>query len=111
MYNLLSIAAEVSGIKSLEFETIHSIWMKAESYLQADYDIVPAPGVNKSMMLSSRSMFNFVHTETGSKYPVTTIACSGNHLGYVPISYLLLKGIMNSKNSCSGTIVVIWDLI
>ena len=73
----LSIAAELSGIKSLGFETIHSIWMKAESYLEADKDIVPAPGVNKSMMVASRSFDvpHFVRAETGSKY-----SCDNNCL-------------------------------
>jgi hypothetical protein len=43
---VISVPAEESGIQSLAFETIHSIWVKVESYLKSEVDIVPAPGVN-----------------------------------------------------------------
>ncbi len=42
--HIISVPAEESGIKSLAFATVHSIWMKAEEYLRSEKDIVPAPG-------------------------------------------------------------------
>ena len=67
----------MSGIKSLGFETIHSIWMKAESYLEAYKEIGPAPGVIKSIMVASISsdVPHFFRAETGSKY-----SCDNNCL-------------------------------
>ena len=66
----VSVTADKSGIQNLSFETVHSIWAKAEDYLISKTDIVPAPGVNKSMMVASKSskVPHFVCAGSNGKY-------------------------------------------
>ena len=68
----LSVSAEESGIHTLAFETIHSIWVKAEHYLKSERDIVPSPGSDKSMMVASKS----------SKVPHFVCAASDGEYAY-----------------------------
>ena len=71
----LSVSAEESGIHA--FETIHSIWVKAEHYLKSERDIVSSPGSDKSMMAASKSskVPHFVCAASDGEY-----ACDNNCL-------------------------------
>ena len=55
--NWLSIRAEDSGIHTIPFITLQSIWSKAESLLQGENTITPVPGADKTAqaVLSYRS--------------------------------------------------------
>ena len=55
--NRLSIRAEDSGIHTIPFITLQSIWSKAESLLQGENTITPVPGADKTAraVLSYRS--------------------------------------------------------
>ena len=52
----LSVLCEDSGIENIPFATLHSIWVKAEEYLNSSSDVVAAPGEDKkARMVTSKS--------------------------------------------------------
>lgn len=67
----LSVVCEDSGIENIPFVTLHSIWVKAEEYLNSSSDIVAAPGGNKkAKMVSSKSSItpHFVRCLSSGQY-------------------------------------------
>ena len=88
----ITVSPEECGIRTLAFETIHAIWMKAEQYLNSENDIVPASGSNKnSMMVASKcsNIPHFVSAGTGGQY-----LCDDNCLQW------------KSSRICSHTVAV-----
>lgn len=67
----LSVLCEDSGIENVPFATLHSIWVKAEEYLNSPSDIVTAPGGDrKAKMVSSKSSItpHFVRYLSSGQY-------------------------------------------
>ena len=88
----LTVSPEECGIQTVAFETLHSMWVKAEECLNSESDIIPAPGSNKkSMMVASRSsnIPHFVSAGANGQY-----SCDNNCLQW------------KSSRICSHTLAV-----
>ena len=70
----LTVSAEECGIQTHDFETLHSMWVKAQEYLNSESDM-PGPGSNKkSIATVCRGNYQFAVAE---KKRMSWYFCSG----------------------------------